>query len=811
MQDIFTKQLLAETLVSEVRKLSRNDQATIVAMRTQFSVRVKPKAAPTMSTADRYTTEEVKTMLEDFRTLGPKRWVLAGADEFVRKPVTIRQVELAAHKLAPEKSKDVSANRSEVMNEKEGPKIATPAPVSQSLVSAPKDQLKLQPPKNFGSPVPDNSQKEVGEQSLLLAKKEQFRERSDMSNPGAQIHNSLTFKSNLNKSGGMEKSTPKENSAIKIVERENYDLDDDSLISRDGGVGQLGKPYLNPKHSAHQHLKYSEKVEKSPKLLSDLNTRPHQQEKLSVTAFGSFGKEKQDSMINQFSNQSLLNMEKSPSFQPLSPAEQATLSSLQAKKQQLTLALSSTQASIRSLKPLLTAAQSASRHPQTPNLISPGAAPPALLSLPSSLHSLSLSVHTLTSSTIPNKRIELSILTSKLNDLSEKKDGLGRKVGELRGVLERAGMANREVGRMVVGAREGLLKTVGAADGVGAGGQGMGQGGQEEVGRVGKDGIGWVRQKAGRELGDRGGNGVRKGCEVVRMGMDGNMLPKGIASLMEEENLLRLKFLTLKQKGIAFENEKLILAIKVVDVDFESKESNITGQFLMRIAVKPDIGVNLNIAVNLSKNHPTTSISQTEFNAEIGLQSYQEFRFKIRTTSFDELISVKLMCEEAASNSNISTREISYFNMPISITWFYPFQPLTPHQYEYLHQRSNGHEMVVVQTEIRQLDHRVAKTASDLKALCPNLRKLDPTSDPSQNMTQIPNEPIPSQPNGSLNANNKPSTLFAGLFFPENESGCLELILDQSSNFYLQIRVHQKHRKQAQQLAAMYLLALSDI
>ena len=771
MQDIFARQLLAETLLSDVRKLDKKDFSAVASLRTQYSVKVKPKISTTSIAADRYSTEEIKIMLDDLRGLGPKKWISLGADEFVRKPAKTRETELNIHKPSPEKpTKEASEYKSEYIKDRD-----TPNPQS-SLGNQP-NLIKIQPPKNFGTPGAEPSRKESGELSLLMAKKDYLREKSEVSYPAAQIHNSMTIKSNANKSVGIEKSTPKENSAIKIVEKEHYDLDDESLMSRDGGIGGVNRPYLNSRHSEHMEKFGNNNKTVQPRLLSEVHARADDGRSSSNTAFRTFGLEGKDSLSYP------LHLQPNPT--DLSPQDQATLKALESRKAALQASVASVKTAVNSLQPLLL--QSQSQQPTANTATKP------VLALPDRLQSLSDTLTSLTTITIPNKTGQLEGTRKALSEATSRRDQLREQVQQLKSEVSRAVQANDEARKLVRDGKNSLL-TAGGGDAVDQGPD------RAALGRF------RLRNSAGPvtpsvHLADVRTQTVTP--QVIRVGLTAADLPKGIASMIDLENVQRLKFLTLKKQGVAFEDERFLIALKLLKVDFGTKSSSPTASFLMRIACKQQVNYDLQIKATINNPRAVNFLSQTEFIANIRPDAYQEFRFTAQGANLDELLSISVDSEIVKANDR--AREIHHLCLPVNASWFYPFRRLTQSQFKYLSEEAIE-DRLVLQSEIRQLDIRVAKSSTDLIALCPTLSELE--------LNHLSGSKPVNSPGKQFNLDSSsfnPCILFAGIDLSESITGLLQIILDNLGNFYIQIYATQSFRLECHKLLLMHLFALSDV
>lgn len=187
-------------------------------------------------------------------------------------------------------------------------------------------------------------------------------------------------------------------------------------------------------------------------------------------------------------------------------------------------------------------------------------------------------------------------------------------------------------------------------------------------------------------------------------------LPRGFITDMEDENILKLKFLTAKKKGIFFEDDSLKIAVKQV-----VKEDKVSG-FVLRFISKRDHEEWVD--VSFAGNHRGFKFSVDKRVFEIEPSDFYDLELDIIKKPEREMPHMQVKTKKGEEQELLITN----ISIPIAINWYYPHIKLAKSQYNYLWNSSKGY---LVQSEMREVDRALFAGEAELLAFIDNLRLFE--------------------------------------------------------------------------------------
>jgi hypothetical protein len=289
---------------------------------------------------------------------------------------------------------------------------------------------------------------------------------------------------------------------------------------------------------------------------------------------------------------------------------------------------------------------------------------------------------------------------------------------------------------------------------------------------------------------------IRKGDSAARvtyatgeLKLSTEILPRGLLSSEDDEEIMRVKYLILKKKGIAFEDAAMKVALKVV------QKANHQVEFVMRLINKTGTTQQYEMKLQNERNNFYWSISRKQCTIEP--YEFSDFEFSLVDPPLKELPSIQI--KQHSLNKPNPDMAIAVLTLPITINWHYPLVKLTQTQFDHLWLRSPGH---YIQTELRELDSVIATSEVDILGLMENLSPCKPEQDLFHH---------PSDATLTVNLASRPpkaQSLMAGIHLPCGLAG-FKVVISSNNYIYLEMLCDLRDEVLASAILANILFGLS--
>lgn len=189
-------------------------------------------------------------------------------------------------------------------------------------------------------------------------------------------------------------------------------------------------------------------------------------------------------------------------------------------------------------------------------------------------------------------------------------------------------------------------------------------------------------------------------------------LPRNFITDMEDEDIIRLKFLTAKKKGIFYEDDSLKVAVKQA-----IKDGKCCG-FVLRFISKRDKPEWID--ASFAGNHRSFGFSVERRKFEIEPSEFYDLEFVVTKRPDKEVPSIQIKAKKGEADELF----ITTVTVPIAVNWYYPHVRLAKSQYNYLWNSSKGY---LVQSEMREIDKTLFAGEAELLTFIENLRLVETT------------------------------------------------------------------------------------
>ena len=253
-------------------------------------------------------------------------------------------------------------------------------------------------------------------------------------------------------------------------------------------------------------------------------------------------------------------------------------------------------------------------------------------------------------------------------------------------------------------------------------------------------------------------------------------LPKEWKLLKNEEDIIRLKFLTLRKQGICYEDEYVKVALKYKD----SKENE--ADFSLRVINIMSSRKLFEISFTNMRNYLIIESEQKMSNLE--KNSHIQIDFKIVDAPVNSLPIMQIKITEPDQDNSI----LINVTLPISLNWFFPLIILSKQQFDYLWTKNPGH---FLQSELREMDNTIITSGNDITSLVPQ-------------MAHYPSSPHDPPSTASMTTTHIAGVMMKGKICP------MKMITTNSNMMYIEMIISdKKQEKTGVSFINLYLYALS--